>query len=454
MWTRKELKDRAKVAFKANYWKALLVALVLGIVVGSSGGCSVPAAPSFNINTPDLNYSPKVYDDDDDDESGKGNDFVDDDDEEDDDVDDATVADADFDNGNVSINADDGDFNLNIDSGDGSYVRIQADENGKFNIDINGNDGDTFKMNGDGEDGKVIINGTEYDADEMSDIEFNPIAEMKEKAQEYRGPLIAMGVAFLVVFLFVFLFIMAFSIAFDIFLLNPIETGCYRFFAKNTKEPAKLSNVVFAFDHNYMNVVKIRFFQDLYIFLWSLLFVIPGIIKSYEYRMVPYIVGENPKISKAEAFRLSKEMMMGNKWRAFVLDLSFIPWDLLSILTCGILSIFWVDPYRQATYAELYMVLKNGFDIGGDDEAVVVPPTAPSPAPAYNAAPATPYSEPVATYDAAPAAPTTEVPPVNNEVASSAEAIWNEQPEEAPAEDTPEADAPATDSDNATPSNE
>lgn len=93
--------------------------------------------------------------------------------------------------------------------------------------------------------------------------------------------------------------------------------------------------------------------------LWLLLFIIPGIVKIYEYRMIPYLLADNPNMSKQEAFRTSKTMMKGNKWRAFVLDLSFILWDILGINTFGIVSVLWVDPYKQQTDALLYNALKT-----------------------------------------------------------------------------------------------
>ena len=70
--------------------------------------------------------------------------------------------------------------------------------------------------------------------------------------------------------------------------------------------------------------------------------------------MIPYILAENPRISRKRAFEISKNMMDGEKWNAFVLDLSFIGWILLSAITCGIVGIFYVNPYREATFAELY----------------------------------------------------------------------------------------------------
>ena len=121
-----------------------------------------------------------------------------------------------------------------------------------------------------------------------------------------------------------------------------------------------LDNLMFAFRSHYKNVTKTMFMRDLYIFLWSLLFVVPGIIKTYEYRMVDYILSENPEMNYSEALALSSKMMKGNKWKAFVLDLSFIGWDILSSMTFGILDIFYVMPYKMSTNAALYEAIKYG----------------------------------------------------------------------------------------------
>ena len=75
--------------------------------------------------------------------------------------------------------------------------------------------------------------------------------------------------------------------------------------------------------------------------------------------MIPYILAENPKIQRKKAFKLSKEMMKGNKWKTFILDLSFLGWELLSIFTFGLLNIFYINPYKVATTEELYEVLKK-----------------------------------------------------------------------------------------------
>ena len=96
------------------------------------------------------------------------------------------------------------------------------------------------------------------------------------------------------------------------------------------------------------------FFYDVYIALWSLLLVVPGIIKSYEYRMVPYILAENPGMDSKQVFEISKRMMNGQKMETFILDLSFIGWALVAGITCGIAGVFYVAPYVNATNTELY----------------------------------------------------------------------------------------------------
>ena len=96
----------------------------------------------------------------------------------------------------------------------------------------------------------------------------------------------------------------------------------------------------------------------LYTFLWSLLFIIPGIVKSYSYAMTPYILLDRPELSATDAIKESEKMMNGHKMELFILDLSFIGWILLSILTCGILVLY-VEPYMMATKSAFYLELKG-----------------------------------------------------------------------------------------------
>ena len=164
---------------------------------------------------------------------------------------------------------------------------------------------------------------------------------------------------FIIGFMVVMLVVMVIGFAVSAFLLNPLVVGAQRFFVVSHYQKAELGELGYAFSNSYMNVVKTMFLKALYVFLWSLLLVIPGIIKGYEYRMIPYILAENPGIDTKEAFAMSKQMMDGNKWNAFVLDLSFIGWNILSLFTCGILAIFYVNPYIYMTDAELYVALKE-----------------------------------------------------------------------------------------------
>ena len=96
----------------------------------------------------------------------------------------------------------------------------------------------------------------------------------------------------------------------------------------------------------------------IFTFLWSLLFIIPGIIKSFEYAMLPYVLADNPELSSKEAFKKTNELMKGNKWRLFKLDFSFIGWYILCGLTLG-LGTFFLIPYVEAAMAEFYVELKN-----------------------------------------------------------------------------------------------
>lgn len=160
-------------------------------------------------------------------------------------------------------------------------------------------------------------------------------------------------------FLVAFAVVMVIAFVMSAFLFNPLIVGAQRFFVVSHYRKAELGELGFAFSNRYMNIVKVMFLRSMYTFFWTLLFVIPGIIKAYEYRMIPYILAENPGIDSREAFAMSRQMMDGNKWDAFVLDLSFLGWNILSVFTCGILSVFYVNPYIYMTDAELYVALKQ-----------------------------------------------------------------------------------------------
>jgi len=275
MWNRKNVKQKGKKSFFGNYWKCVLVALILALVIGTAGASGSSVGTSIGSAAGMM----QTYEDE-------------------------TSTDY-----SSSDDLSETDFDIEIDPGTGVTTHISQD-----------------------------------------DAEFTGV---------FAGALIGIAILFFIVMLIA----TAFSLAIRYFLMAPFEYGCRKFFRKNLDEPAKLSNIVYVFDSkNYKNVVKTAFLRDLFIFLWSLLFIIPGIIKSYEYRLVPYIVSEDPTINFRSALDQSKELMKGNKWRTFVLDLSFIGWDLLSALSFGLAGIFFVEPYKAATDAALYESIKYGIN--------------------------------------------------------------------------------------------
>lgn len=259
MWSRKELKERAKGRIKLNYWKAVLAALVLTVIAGGSSGGAGGAAQEF--------------------------------------------------------------FSRDEDSYMGTELTIHG--------------GDIYEEDGSWSD-------MEDELDHLDTFDTIMIASIT--------------VMILVICVVVALVIV---LPVQILILNPLEVGINRFFLRNLRDKAQVKEVCFSFDNGYLNAVKTIFFRDLYTFLWSLLLVIPGIIKAYEYQMIPYILAENPDMDSKAAFALSKEMMMGNKWKAFVLDLSFLGWYILNGITLGILGIFYLNPYKAQTNAALYQAIKE-----------------------------------------------------------------------------------------------
>ena len=153
------------------------------------------------------------------------------------------------------------------------------------------------------------------------------------------------------------------AFAFTVFIADPLIVGGKKYFLKAREETStKIGVIGEIFQKEYwMNIVVIMFLRNIYNALWYLT-IIGGIIKTYEYRMIPYILAENPKINRKEAFKISKQMMKGNKWKTFILDMSFFGWNFLSVLTYGLLSILYVNPYNAATIAELYVTLKEEID--------------------------------------------------------------------------------------------
>lgn len=250
MWTRKELKQTAKEALKRNYWKAVLVSLILIML----GGGATPATASGGSSS-----------------------------------------------------------RTNVDS-----YRYEH-ESGIY------------------------------------DTEAESITESVVSELEQTDAVVIATAAIVIMIIVIIVWVIVMAIA--IFISNPLIIGARRFMLNSVYGEGRIAEVGYAFDHSYLNCVKTMFYREMYIFLWALLFIIPGIYKKYQYYMVEYILAENPEMPYKEVLELSKKMMDGHKWNTFVLDLSFILWHMLGIITCGITEILYVCPYINLTHASLYYAL-------------------------------------------------------------------------------------------------
>ena len=163
------------------------------------------------------------------------------------------------------------------------------------------------------------------------------------------------------------IFSIAFVIGIVLFLIGSIIEVGYNRFNLNLidGEELKISQVVSFFSH-WTKAIAVSFLRWLYTFLWTLLFIIPGIIASYSYSMATFILAENPDMPAKEALRLSKEMMRGNKWRLFCLSFSFIGWSFLCVFTLGI-GYLWLMPYEKAAVTDFYR------EISGTRKAAEIP---------------------------------------------------------------------------------
>lgn len=108
----------------------------------------------------------------------------------------------------------------------------------------------------------------------------------------------------------------------------------------------------------WLSMAKVMLLENVFLFLWTFT-IIGAFIKPYSYRMVPYIVAENPNIGAREAISLSRRMMKGHKWECFVADLSFLGWWLLNLFTLGLSGIFYSNGYNAAFFVEYYVHVRG-----------------------------------------------------------------------------------------------
>ena len=166
----------------------------------------------------------------------------------------------------------------------------------------------------------------------------------KDKATE--GMIILAGVFLMILFLAL--------------VSNVLAVGQCRFLLENrTYRQSKMGRLAFPWRVKRWKATAFTMFERSFlIFLWDLT-IIGGIIKRYSYKMIPYILAENPDIGHKEAFALSKRMMKVNKMQGFLLDFSFLGWRILSAFTLGILGYVWIKPYTETVWAEVYAALRQ-----------------------------------------------------------------------------------------------
>lgn len=148
-----------------------------------------------------------------------------------------------------------------------------------------------------------------------------------------------------------------------------MEVGLIRYMTNFVKGKETSFELLFSKFKDWKQIIITYLHQFAVIFLWTLLFIVPGIIKGYAYALVAYIIAEDSTISSKEALKLSEEMMKGHKGELFVLGLSFIGWHLLAILTLGILEI-WIMPYQHTATTKFLLNIKENYKKAKEPEVI------------------------------------------------------------------------------------
>ncbi len=192
----------------------------------------------------------------------------------------------------------------------------------------------------------MIVGAGSYAASIVPSIFITIMGEEGDSAGYYFGLVI------------VYLLMIGLSIVANGFVTGVMETGKSRYFYHARSGDSDFGNMFWAFQGGrYKKIAKIMLWRYLEIMLWSLLFYIPGIIKMYEYILVPYLLAENPDLSKERAFQISKQTMDGEKMNCFFFQLSFIGWYLLGAVACGF-GVYFVLPYYDAAMTEFYACMR------------------------------------------------------------------------------------------------
>lgn len=138
-----------------------------------------------------------------------------------------------------------------------------------------------------------------------------------------------------------------------LFISSLLSLGATSYYLKLSRNKTVGFSELFSKTNLWITCLVMMIMTSIFVSLWTLLLIIPGIIASYRYRLAPYVIVDDPKIGGLEAITRSKQLMQGHKMELFVLDLSFIGWNLLAVCTFGLLY-FWLSPYMSTTYANFY----------------------------------------------------------------------------------------------------
>lgn len=183
----------------------------------------------------------------------------------------------------------------------------------------------------------------------LQNVGFEPLHEMAPNEIMIIAGIVVVG----------YMSIIVSAVLVKIICANALEAGGCLFFRNNVeKGTAELALIREGFS-DYAHVFVTLLLRDVFIVLWFCLLIFPGMVKCYSYKMVPYIVKEYPDLSEIEVITLSRRMMDGNKWRTFLLDLTFLGWLFAGIATFGIVSVLWALPYYENTMAALYLELRE-----------------------------------------------------------------------------------------------
>lgn len=146
----------------------------------------------------------------------------------------------------------------------------------------------------------------------------------------------------------------------SLIIIGPLFGGVVHVFVElcRNKKPIEIKDLFYGFSSDFGEYFLLGLLKTIFIALWSLLLIVPGIIKQFSYAMSYYIKNDHPDYDWRKCLDESQRMMKGHKWELFVLDLSFIGWYIVGALVLGV-GILWVEPYKEATITEFYLKLKE-----------------------------------------------------------------------------------------------